>query len=356
MKAEDQERLQKSNPSQPLTIAALEKHDAKTTAGPCELRQFGCDVCHLSWWRNVIKTNPVSRCKGRMCGKQRYDALPRDMEFGIGRCVCPNKACRKKFFVHCEATDTFKCRKCKCKTECKPYVHPKWRRRRRRKLNPDAPPFPGPPHRRGNSRDSSRDRSGNGRRHRGHNSEGSDAVPLPTYRYPQPPSWEPPILRGIGAIEISPPQSPASPVAPRPRPHQRNPSKVKRKIFNASKIHETTGNTVSTFLSQIDFEMVAEEVLLAYDSDDDDERVGACKFECDCENEYTVTCRMMDSALCYKCDRENNPLHWEPPRDIEKKSNNPHRCSRCVYDESRKWLHCLNLLEAKTTPIDPDNL
>lgn len=326
MKAKDQERLQKSTPSRALTIEALEEHDRKTTTGPCDLRQFGCEECHMSWWRTVIKTKPVSRCKGWKCGHRRYDALPRFLEFGIGRCVCPNEDCGKEFFVHCEATDTFKCRK--CKTECKPYVHPKWRKRRN--LNPHAPSFPGTP------RDRSRDRR-NGRSNGRNDAEVAMPYPYP-YPYPQHPSWD--IESQISTLEISPPRPPASLA-----PSRQRKCPPKRKIFNASEIHEATGSTISTFLSQIDFEDTAEEVPLAYDSDDDDEKVGACKFECDCGNEYTVICRMVDTAPCYKCrrDNNNNPLHWEPPRDIQKKSDKPHRCSRC--DGSG---HCPNLEE----PID----
>lgn len=87
---------------------------------------------------------------------------------------------------------------------------------------------------------------------------------------------------------------------------------------------------MSTFLSQMDFDTNGEEVVLDYGSDDDEEKVGACKFECfSCSNEYTVICRMMDQAKCYNCDVENRPLSWAPPRNIQSETNSTHSCSRC---------------------------
>ena len=51
------------------------------------------------------------------------------MEFGIGRCLCPKKLCARKFYAYCVASEIIKCRK--CKSECKPQIHPKWRKRAR---------------------------------------------------------------------------------------------------------------------------------------------------------------------------------------------------------------------------------
>ena len=49
-------------------------------------------------------------------------------------------------------------------------------------------------------------------------------------------------------------------------------ARKKPKPFNPSSVHEPTGGTVSTFLTQIDFEKEGEYVDLDYDSDDDDEK------------------------------------------------------------------------------------
>lgn len=87
---------------------------------------------------------------------------------------------------------------------------------------------------------------------------------------------------------------------------------------------------MSTFLTQMDFESTGLEVDLDYDSDDDDEKVGVCKLECTCGNEYTVRMRMMDQAKCYECRTMNNPLRWAPPRDIQGLSDAQHSCSRCT--------------------------
>ena len=83
---------------------------------------------------------------------------------------------------------------------------------------------------------------------------------------------------------------------------------------------------VSTFLTQLDGDAF-DEVLLDYDSDEDG--VGACRFECDCGNKYTVICEMIDTASCYGCGCENGPVGWAPPREIDKETTNPHSCSKC---------------------------
>lgn len=318
MPAHDQKRLQPNLPDRaPLTIEALENHDRKYTTGPCQLRQFGCPACQLSWWRNVLKSKPVSRCRGGKCGKRRYQALPREKEFGIGRCLCPNEACGREFYAYCEASEILNCRK--CRSECKPLVHPKWRKRARQRLNPHAKAFT--PGRR--SRSTSREDLGP---HFYPASQSSnEGIPH------APPHWVDTMVDGFSAMGIndrSPrnehPRGRAQPSTPPARRPRR-----RRKIFNASDEHVPTGGTVSTFLTQMDFEMSGMEVDLDYDSDDDDEKVGVCKLECDCGNEYTVVMRMLDRAKCYRCDRVNNPLRWDPPRDIQGNSDAEHSCSRC---------------------------
>ena len=55
-----------------------------------ECRQFACEKCQKSWWDDVPARKPVSRCK--RC-RQKYDALARDKEFGVGihKCDCGHK-------------------------------------------------------------------------------------------------------------------------------------------------------------------------------------------------------------------------------------------------------------------------
>ena len=88
----------------------------------------------------------------------------------------------------------------------------------------------------------------------------------------------------------------------------------------------------------------------------EEEGVFICKILCDCEKEncacaedpepydYTVRCRMRDTAECYRCKRSGHveyhvkpyafrPLH----HGIKKTSDNVHSCSRC--NRSR---NCLN--------------
>ena len=307
--AKEKSKKEQAKKPSALTMQALEKHDRMTDSGPCSLRQFACDVCHLSWWRVVLKRKPVSRCKGDDCGKTRYDALPKDREFGIGRCLCPNEACKREFFVFCEASETFACRKCKTQG-CRPYIHPKWRKKAAKKyssqLNPRA----------------------------------RDFVPQ-TYSRSAGPHFEPPAdLAMASYYEVNDEEGSLSQsfsslstqeeeeeVRRRTRRRRR---RAKRQIFNASQPHTPTNSTISTFLSQVDFERICEEVELDYGSDEEDnERVGACKFECVCGKEYTAIVRMMDQAKCYHCHRLNNPLRWAPPRDIERLSDAKHSCSRC---------------------------
>ena len=58
--------------------------------------------------------------------------------------------------------------------------------------------------------------------------------------------------------------------------------------------------------------------------------VGVCKFECEeCGNKYTVKCRMIDMAQCYKCFKLNSAVEFTPVRRIDRKTSNKHSCSRC---------------------------
>ena len=254
----------------------------------------------------------VSRC--RKC-HIRYDALDREKEFGIGRFQCTKPACKRVFFAKCQATDVLRCRKCKTPVGS-PHIHPKWRKhqhvprsrpgpgfRQVCSLNPSAAPF----------------------------------VPALKQQRREP-SFEPVSLqRSLNKMSISAsnahsyvPSNMTQPAVPVPATAAVLPQKKsapKPNVINASRIHNSSGSTVSTFITQMD-EGDLEDVLLDYDSDDDG--VGACRFECDCGNRYTVLCEMTDKARCYECDRNNEPMGWAPPRNLDyKESPNPHSCSKC---------------------------
>ncbi len=310
MKPDDQQRLQRDTPKENLlTIENLEKHDRKHTTGPCELRQFGCPTCKKYWWRTVLKSKPVSRCRTGKCGSTRYDALPRNKEFGIGRFVCPSEGCGKVFYGYCEATERLKC--WRCGALAKPHIHPKWKKRgRKRGLNAGAKPF---------SPRSHYHFSGHRQGDPGPHFETSDGSGEGFYAYGEPPLHDQFSVLDLGGSD----------------PPSAGRSKHRRQIFNASASHKSTGGTESTFLTQQDEE---EEVDLSYDIDDHEEKIDVCNFECDCGNKYTSKNRMKDQAKCYKCGEWNNPSSWAPPGDYERKSNAPHSCSRCGGEG-----HCLNL-------------
>ena len=60
--------------------------------------------------------------------------------------------------------------------------------------------------------------------------------------------------------------------------------------------------------------------------------VFACKFKCDCGNEYTVLCEMTDTAECYACKAPGvSPYEFWPRQYIKKKSDNVHSCSKCEH-------------------------
>ena len=298
-----------------LTEDALRKHDVKHMTGPCELRQFGCGRCDHSWWRTVPVSKMVSRCK--VC-QIRYDALPRRKEFGVGRFQCTKPRCERIFFAKCQATDILRCRKCKTLVK-NPHIHPRWRKPRHtprprrprssthqnRSLNPSAAPFvPGSQQR---HEPSSEPVSLHGRLNKMSLSEVSDS------------SYYPSSMSQSQQSQSQGDYSPM-PVAPQQRPPD------KPKVKNASRVHNSSGSTMSTFITQMD-ESEFDEVALDYDSDE--EGVGACRFECDCGNRYTVLCEMTDTARCYKCDCDNEPMGWAPPRNIDSETSNPHSCSKC---------------------------
>ena len=99
-----------------LTEEALGQHDKLFSAK--ELRQFACKRCDNVWWRVVLPTKKVSKCK--KCFK-KYDALPRDKEYGMGRFACSN--CLRVFYSRCYANTECKCYKCGAIVS-KPYIDP----------------------------------------------------------------------------------------------------------------------------------------------------------------------------------------------------------------------------------------
>jgi hypothetical protein len=69
--------------SKPLTLENLQELDKQHE--PHEIRQFACQTCQKSWWQEVPARKPVAKC--HRC-KTKYDALPREEEFGIGHHEC----------------------------------------------------------------------------------------------------------------------------------------------------------------------------------------------------------------------------------------------------------------------------
>ncbi|CAL1528715.1 unnamed protein product [Lymnaea stagnalis] len=55
------------------------------TGNETTLRLFACASCKRSWWKRVLKKKEVSKCK--QCSK-KYDPIPRDKEWGIGKFLC----------------------------------------------------------------------------------------------------------------------------------------------------------------------------------------------------------------------------------------------------------------------------
>ncbi len=122
MKKQDQIKILEGtgviDPGQPLlTEAVLRQHNLLHDLR--ELREFACLRCKHFWWRSVLIMKPVSTCN--RCHK-RYDALPRDKLFGIGRYICQNS---HTFFRFCHATLSYRCMKC-YEMVYHPHIHPKY--------------------------------------------------------------------------------------------------------------------------------------------------------------------------------------------------------------------------------------
>ena len=241
--------------------------------GPYELRQFACPKCdNYTWWRTVPKRKPVSRCHGGKCHAQRYDPLPRDMEFGIGQYHCSN--CDRFFYGHCEATDVLNCRK--CSQPChNPVIHPKWRKKRRM-ANP----------------------ANKTRRSRGRGEDG-----------------EPPFV---------PPQYPQ-------RDHRAADQSEKIPVFHPSTPHRSTGSTISTCITQGD--QISEHDL-DFDNEIPDSLSYPRRFTCtQCAKNYTVKCKMTNMAPCFECGFAfNTPLGPSSADNIEHTTNRRHSCDECPTD------------------------
>lgn len=134
MKKQDQIKILEgvNDPGQPLlTEAILRQHNLLHEVR--ELREFACLPCKHFWWRSVLIMKPVSTCNN--CHK-RYDALPRDKVFGIGRYICQNK---HTFFKFCHATLSCRCMKC-YEMVSHPYIHPEYLNRRKLKIRKPVDP------------------------------------------------------------------------------------------------------------------------------------------------------------------------------------------------------------------------
>ena len=186
-----------------LTEAALAKHNLLT--GASELREFACGPCDHYWWRVVLITKPVSRCYG--CGV-KYDCLPREQEFGIGRYICQNKTCSMMFYRRCHATQAVTCPNCNSLVY-NPYIHPRFRRSKqeRKPIDPTMKPFEPPPP----------------------TLPKIIVVQIPFYLHGYPLGYLPATLPFTGRAPVT---------------------RKKKKVINPSTPHVSTGSTIDTFLTQ----------------------------------------------------------------------------------------------------------
>ncbi|XP_078091168.1 shiftless antiviral inhibitor of ribosomal frameshifting protein homolog isoform X2 [Mustelus asterias] len=77
----------------PLTEDNVRMFDlARSNEIPSIQRQFACSLCDRYWWRKVPERKQVSRCR---CCKHKYDAVPRDQEWGFAEYIC--EICNNSF-------------------------------------------------------------------------------------------------------------------------------------------------------------------------------------------------------------------------------------------------------------------
>ncbi len=209
----------------PLTEAALKKHNKQNEI--FELREFACGPCRYKWWKLVLSTKRVSTCHS--CNK-KYDALPQEKQFGIGRFICHNQNCNRTFFKYCHALQEYRCKEC-YEIVGSPYIHPKFSRYRSNKEKMREPLDP------------------------------TVTLYEPVYEESNQPKYQ------HGDF-----------------PYHLDPGRKKRRecIFNPSTPHESTGSTICTFLTQaegagfdIDDESNSSEIVSSsegsYSSSDDDD-------------------------------------------------------------------------------------
>lgn len=200
MSEKDQEKLQREGNKFLLTAEALRKLDILT--GALQLREFACENCDHVWWKTVPFTKLVSKCN--KC-RVKYDALPRDKEFGIGRYQCTQ--CKHSFFLRCEATSEQSCFNCKSTIKT-PYIHPKFR------------PLPPP-------------------------TEPTTLKPTIVINQPQLST-----KMFISSASFQPVLTTSSTTGTSAKPRPQPPRQ--RRVIHASTVHDSTGSTASTFITQIE--------------------------------------------------------------------------------------------------------
>ena len=244
MTEKDQEILQQEGSKFLLTPEALRKHDILT--GALELRQFACEDCDHIWWKTVPRTKLVSKCN--KCNT-KYDALPREKEFGIGRYRCTN--CDHSFTTRCEATSERHCFNC-LSTVKAPYIHPKFRLERREQIQKFPTPLSSPP-----PKYALRPAPGT--------PSTAGYLPHPqsqgTHKFTPFPSFQP-----ISTTSITTSRSTGvSTTTPKPQAPRR------KKVINASKVHDSTGSTASTFITQIEKPGYTSVIIPDLDSDEEED-------------------------------------------------------------------------------------
>ena len=107
-----------------LTQTVETPHRQTEAVEGVEFRQFSCEPCHRSWWKKVHAQKLVSQC--RNC-RTKYDALPRDREFGVAEFVC---GCGHAFRGRGRVTTTRTCHQCNAQCEVSRIVPGQSRRQR----------------------------------------------------------------------------------------------------------------------------------------------------------------------------------------------------------------------------------